>query len=498
MLRKFSFAGLAGFGAALLAAGPAFSQEIDLTMYAGQEVTPVYAGSVQQPSVDLSNPGPGFGGADDNLDQTVSIDVSTQGSTSLDFCAAVVNHGTNDRVVVKVQQQDGSGKFSHVGFYHTNGTAGGWPGMTGGAAFFALAAPDQFTSARMHVSHDNAGNVVLRLTNVVGGTNNQVYMRGGWTTQPSNACGIGQFSGIFNMDNFGVAYPGDALCDPFNRAALGPDWVNLAGNATIVGNAYNGTNNSVTLYRGPCRPVADVHANIATNGTLSGYAALVANYDGANNLYIKVQQQGGSGAFDNIGFYQGVNGGGWPGITGGPAFFAIDPADQFRIALARVTLDETGVVRLILSDTATNSGVLEYQRGGWQILNGRCLGMGGWQNNASMDNFGSGGMVLDDFNRPNGPLGPDWNVTNGTGQVLNNEARGGGLSRSIYTPSCGVQCDPCDTNCDGVVDAFDIEPFINLLVGPGQPCSPCAGDADGNGVIDAFDIEPFINCLVGP
>ncbi len=59
-----------------------------------------------------------------------------------------------------------------------------------------------------------------------------------------------------------------------------------------------------------------------------------------------------------------------------------------------------------------------------------------------------------------------------------------------------VTCDPCDANCDGAVDAFDIEPFIGLLVGGGTPCSVCAGDANGDGAIDAFDIEPFIACLL--
>ncbi len=58
-------------------------------------------------------------------------------------------------------------------------------------------------------------------------------------------------------------------------------------------------------------------------------------------------------------------------------------------------------------------------------------------------------------------------------------------------------CDPCDVNCDGVVDAFDIEPFIALLTGGGKPCAPCAGDANGDGAVDAFDIEPFIRCLGG-
>ncbi len=57
--------------------------------------------------------------------------------------------------------------------------------------------------------------------------------------------------------------------------------------------------------------------------------------------------------------------------------------------------------------------------------------------------------------------------------------------------------EPCDTNCDRRVDAFDVEPFIEALLG-GFRCSTVAGDVDGNGFVDAFDIEPFVNCLVGP
>ena len=56
-------------------------------------------------------------------------------------------------------------------------------------------------------------------------------------------------------------------------------------------------------------------------------------------------------------------------------------------------------------------------------------------------------------------------------------------------------CDPCDMNCDAKINAFDIEPFLDLLFGPGEPCAPCTGDANGDGDIDAFDIEPFLECL---
>ncbi len=57
-------------------------------------------------------------------------------------------------------------------------------------------------------------------------------------------------------------------------------------------------------------------------------------------------------------------------------------------------------------------------------------------------------------------------------------------------------CDPCDMNCDGAVNAFDIEPFLDLLFSPmPMPCNTCTGDVNGDGVVDAFDIEPFLECL---
>jgi hypothetical protein len=76
---------------------------------------------------------------------------------------------------------------------------------------------------------------------------------------------------------------------------------------------------------------------------------------------------------------------------------------------------------------------------------------------------------------------------------------GGVPSQNIAKWGCPNLCDPCDANCDGDIDAFDIEPFIQLLVNPSAvPCAFCAGDTNGDGTIDAFDIEPFISCLVEP
>ena len=66
----------------------------------------------------------------------------------------------------------------------------------------------------------------------------------------------------------------------------------------------------------------------------------------------------------------------------------------------------------------------------------------------------------------------------------------------------GEDCNPCDMDCDEDVDAFDIEPFLDLLFDPNvQPCcgnrgeAGSTGDTDGDGDIDAFDIEPFLECL---
>jgi hypothetical protein len=75
-------------------------------------------------------------------------------------------------------------------------------------------------------------------------------------------------------------------------------------------------------------------------------------------------------------------------------------------------------------------------------------------------------------------------------QVLAFSVTAAATATAVY----GSSCDPCDANCDGSVDAFDIETFINVL-GGATPCSACAADVNGDGVVDAFDIEPFINCL---
>jgi len=58
-----------------------------------------------------------------------------------------------------------------------------------------------------------------------------------------------------------------------------------------------------------------------------------------------------------------------------------------------------------------------------------------------------------------------------------------------------------DLNCDGVVDNFDIDPFVLALSNPtgyaaAYPrCSTQYADINGDGVANNFDIDPFVSLL---
>ena len=52
-----------------------------------------------------------------------------------------------------------------------------------------------------------------------------------------------------------------------------------------------------------------------------------------------------------------------------------------------------------------------------------------------------------------------------------------------------------DVSLDGVVDFFDIQPFIDVLLGDAYLTE---ADIDQNAVVDFFDIQPFIDILLAP
>ena len=61
-----------------------------------------------------------------------------------------------------------------------------------------------------------------------------------------------------------------------------------------------------------------------------------------------------------------------------------------------------------------------------------------------------------------------------------------------------------DLNCDGAINAFDIEPFLVALFEPGEypgrfpNCDIELADINADGRVDAFDIEPLLDLLFGP
>ncbi len=66
-----------------------------------------------------------------------------------------------------------------------------------------------------------------------------------------------------------------------------------------------------------------------------------------------------------------------------------------------------------------------------------------------------------------------------------------------------IALSPGDMNCDGVINAFDIDPFVLGLTDPAAyqaaypECYLLNGDLNGDGLFNAFDIDPFVQALVG-
>jgi hypothetical protein len=63
---------------------------------------------------------------------------------------------------------------------------------------------------------------------------------------------------------------------------------------------------------------------------------------------------------------------------------------------------------------------------------------------------------------------------------------------------------PGDMNCDGIVNNFDISPFVLAVTDPAAyaaaypECDILNGDCSGDGVVNNFDISPFVGLLVEP
>jgi len=72
----------------------------------------------------------------------------------------------------------------------------------------------------------------------------------------------------------------------------------------------------------------------------------------------------------------------------------------------------------------------------------------------------------------------------------------------IHELSCSLY-GPGDMNCDGVVNSFDIDPFVVAVIDAAAyaaqypDCDYLNGDLNGDGLVNAFDIDPFVALLTG-
>jgi hypothetical protein len=71
----------------------------------------------------------------------------------------------------------------------------------------------------------------------------------------------------------------------------------------------------------------------------------------------------------------------------------------------------------------------------------------------------------------------------------------------LYDISCDLTAETGDLNCDGAVNAFDIDAFVLAITDPAgyaaayPACSYLLADCNGDGSVNAFDIDPFVALL---
>ncbi|MGE0481006.1 MAG: hypothetical protein AB7Q17_11095 [Phycisphaerae bacterium] len=114
-----------------------------------------------------------------------------------------------------------------------------------------------------------------------------------------------------------------------------------------------------------------------------------------------------------------------------------------------------------------------------------------------------GARDLNDFLSPVTPLPPGshgnylaiaWSI-NDQGRIAAVDRGANGYLLTPYSP--------CDVNCDGVVDVFDIDAFVEVLSAPASVIdsqwrcpSTSAADANMDGVVDNRDIDPFLRAVL--
>jgi hypothetical protein len=182
-----------------------------------------------------------------------------------------------------------------------------------------------------------------------------------------------------------------AYTDDFNRpdgTDMGPNWTEVSGDWRIQSErAHSSVASSTDLmtFNNFSADEPFVQADVFyEGGARTQYAALVSLYSNlSNNLFVKVQDNGGYGYFGRVFFYYGNNGGPWSGMTGGNYYVDVDGFTQARISTVVSGNDIT------LSIDRDFDGIAEdvLTRGNFPTSSlGTTVGLGGYSD-ISIDNF---------------------------------------------------------------------------------------------------------------
>jgi cysteine-rich repeat protein len=283
-----------------------------------------------------------------------------------------------------------------------------------------------------------------------------------------------------------------SLLDDFNRANdtdMGPNWLEPDPDFSVLANQASSDPSfapSLMTFVGQTSNTVCVDTFI--NGAQIQYTALVLRYaDLANNVFVKVQDNDGSGDYDTAFFHYGNNGGAWSGTY----LFPLTPFTSARL-LAHV--DGTDVTLQIDTDF-NNVADQTYTVGGLPTGSlGTGIGLGGFQA-ALMDDFkavdsvcGNGstdsGEQCDDANTNSGdccsstcqyeasgsPCPDDANI------CTDNVCDGAGTCGLNNMAACddGIFCNGTDT-CGGGMCGHSGDPCTS-----GPPCADVCNEAEGN------------------
>lgn len=194
-----------------------------------------------------------------------------------------------------------------------------------------------------------------------------------------------------------------------------------------------------------------------------------------------------------------------------------------RVFVGRIDPNGNGdIAEIAWSEIPAHPGSPTYRAAASQGgFDGSMLLVGGSDNPYNFDGNGFNGrpaFPLDQILRHD-PIIGDWSVLSEAGEhtptmdhralvrIGRNWATVGGMTGPevaidrVYLMTFRDDITPGDTNCDGPVNALDIEPFITALFDPPRyladfpGCNIFSADINADGSIDALDIEPFLGLL---